>query len=129
VGVRRLEDLVAYTLSVELRRAVYKLVRAHARADRDYRYRSQLFDSVSSTAANVAEGFGRRAVPEFCQFLSYARGSVNEAMNWVQDGVDRDYFSTEAASDAMTLGRRTAAAIAGLQRSLKPFLRPTPRGK
>ena len=122
MGVRRIEDLVAYTLSVELRRAVYQLARAHAAVSRDYRYRDQLFGAAASTAANIAEGFGRRTTVEFCRFLAYARGSVGETQNWLQDGVDRGYFSEAAAADAITLSRRTAAAVAGLQRSLRPFL-------
>jgi four helix bundle protein len=127
VGVRRIEDLVAYTLSVELRRAVYQLAREHPAVNRDYRYRDQLFDAVASAPANIAEGFGRRTTVEFCRFLAYARGSVAETQNWLQDGADRGYFSEMAAADANTLARRTAAAVAGLQRSLKPFLPPNRR--
>jgi hypothetical protein len=60
-------------------------------------------------------------------FLSYARGSAAEAITRLQDGVDRGYFTQAACEDALVLGRRTAAAIAGLQRSLRPFLNTTRR--
>jgi four helix bundle protein len=127
VGVRSLEELVVYQLSVEFKRSIYGLVRRTAAAERDSRYRDQLFDAVLSVSANVAEGFARRSTNDFCLFLSYARGSAAEAITRLQDGVDRGYFTQAACEDALVLGRRTAAAIAGLQRSLRPFLNTTRR--
>ena len=125
MGVRTLEELVAYQLSLEYKRAVYALVRAHAAAARDLRYRDQLFDAVLSVSSNIAEGFGRRSTKEFLLFLSYARGSVAESITRVQDGVDRGHFTSVVCQEPLTLARRTAAAIAGLQRSLRPFSGPS----
>ena len=122
MGVRTLKELDAYRLSVEFKGAVYGLVRGSAHASVDHRYRDQLFDAVLSASANIAEGFGRRTTKDFCQFLAYARGSVAEAITRLEDGIDRGHFTLQACQDAITLGQRTAAAIAGLQRSLRPFL-------
>jgi four helix bundle protein len=122
VGVRRLDDLVVYQLSVEFKRAVYQLVRHNPVAAKDLRYRDQLFDAALSASANIAEGFGRRTTADFCQFLAYARGSISECIIRLQDGVDRGHFTAPQVEAALTFGRRTAAAIAGLQRSLRPFL-------
>jgi len=125
VGVRTLEELVAYQLSIQFKSAVYSLVRKSPAADRDLRYRDQLFDAVLSVSANIAEGFGRRTTRDLCLFLSYARGSVAESIARVEDGVHRGHFTARAGDEALVLGRRTAAAIAGLQRSLRPFLGPS----
>jgi four helix bundle protein len=122
MGVRSLDELDAYRLSVEFRRSVYALVRAHPAADRDFRFRDQLFDAAAGVAAHIAEGFSRRTLREFRQFLSYARSSIAEALTWIEDGVDRGYFSKTSASAPIVLGRRAAGAVAALQRSLKPFL-------
>ena len=46
MGVKRLEDLVAYQLALEFKKRVYALVRENPEAFRDYRYRSQLFEAV-----------------------------------------------------------------------------------
>jgi four helix bundle protein len=122
VGVRTLEELTAYQLSLQFKRAIYQLVRRNAAADRDLRYRDQLFDAALSVSANIAEGFARRSMADFCVFLSYARGSAAESITRLQDGIDRGFFTAAVCNEALVLGRRTAAAIAGLQRSLRPFI-------
>ena len=122
MGVRNLEELCAYQLSIQFKAAVYEVVSRHQAATRDLRYRDQLFDAVSSVTANIAEGFGRRTTKDFCRFLSYARGSVAESIVRLDDGVARGHFVPQECDEARTLGRRTGAAIAGLQRSLRPFL-------
>ena len=122
MGVRTLRELLVYRLSVEFKGKVYALVNGNHAASRDLRYRDQLFDAVLSVSANIAEGFGRRTTRDFSLFLSYARGSVNEAITRLEDGVHRGYFDTAQPAEALDLGRRTATAIAALQRSLQPFL-------
>jgi four helix bundle protein len=129
VGVRRVEDLVVYQLSVQFRRAVYHLVRQHPSAGRDLRYRDQLFDAVLSASANVAEGLGRQTTRDFSLFLSYAQGSVAESMTRIEDGVDRGHFTLQSVQETLVLGRRTAAAIAELQKSLRPFMKSNHVGR
>jgi four helix bundle protein len=46
----------------------------------DLKLRSQFTDSVQSISANVAEGYGRRSLPEYLQFLYTAKGSMGEAL-------------------------------------------------
>src|SRR5205085_12238277 len=46
----------------------------------DFKLRSQLADSAQSVAANISEGYGRRFVTEYIQFLYYALGSMGETM-------------------------------------------------
>src|SRR5688572_30509594 len=122
MGVHRVDELLAYQLSVEFKRAAYELVKAHPAAARDFGYRDQLFAAASAVVANITEGFGRRTAREFRQYLSYARSSAGEAMMWLEDGVDRRHFPPEAITEALALGRRTAFMIARLQRSLAPFI-------
>ena len=122
MGVRRVEELLPYQLSVEFKRAAYALVATHPGAGRDLRYRDQLCAAASGVTANIAEGFGRRTAREFRQYLSYARSSAGEAMVWLEDGVDRRHFPAEAIKETLALGRRTAFMIARLQRSLAPFI-------
>jgi four helix bundle protein len=44
--------------------------------------KGQLLTSVTSVAANIAEGYGRLTAPDRAKFLSYALGSAREAMTW-----------------------------------------------
>jgi four helix bundle protein len=46
------------------------------------RISNQLFDSVSSISANIAEGFGRRSKKEFAHSCTIARGECDESRNW-----------------------------------------------
>jgi four helix bundle protein len=46
----------------------------------DLKLRSQFNDAVQSISANIAEGYGRRSLPEYLQFLYTAKGSLAESM-------------------------------------------------
>ena len=59
----------------------------HPAADRDFRFHDQLFVAAAGASAHIAEGFSRRTLREFRQFLSYARSSIAEALTWIEDGL------------------------------------------
>ena len=46
----------------------------------DFKLRSQLADTAQSVSANISEGYGRRSLNEYIQFLYYALGSMAETM-------------------------------------------------
>ncbi|NIV10188.1 MAG: four helix bundle protein, partial [Aliifodinibius sp.] len=51
--------------------------------DLDYKTRSQLVDSVQSISANIAEGYSRRSINEYLQYLYIALGSLSETLTRV----------------------------------------------
>jgi len=46
----------------------------------DLKLRSQFRDAAQSVSANIGEGYGRRSLPEYIQFLYFAKGSLAEAL-------------------------------------------------
>lgn len=46
----------------------------------DFKLKSQFRDAAQSVSANIAEGYGRRSLPEYLQYLYTAKGSMAETM-------------------------------------------------
>lgn len=106
MGLRSIEDLVAFQLAREYKLAVYALVKAHPGASRAWKFVDQLYGSASSVEANLVEGFHRRNARENRQFVRYALGSLAESQQRVVDGVHRGLYPAAATDRAMRLGYR-----------------------
>ena len=119
--VKRLEDLITLQLAVDFKLSVYELVGRSAEANRDWKYKTQLFDAASGAERNVAEGWGRAEPGEMIQFFRYARGSIYESRRIVLDGVSRGYFSRADCQRVLLYADRCAGAVTNLWKSLEPF--------
>jgi four helix bundle protein len=118
----RYEELECWRLGDELKRGVFAVAsRPSARQDR--RFCEQIRDAASSVTRNIAEGFGRKSDGEFVRFLSFARGSLNECQEELKDALQHTYVNNEEYQRLLVLSRRTAGAIAGLQRYLRKQIR------
>jgi four helix bundle protein len=106
-------ELVAWQLSVELKRLVLTIVERPNFADRNLC--EQMVDSAGSAPRNIAEGFGRFHANEFAHFLRVALGSLFETRHHVLDAFDRGYITAEERDQAIILSRRAITATTRLR--------------
>src|SRR3977135_3325968 len=71
-------NLIVWQKAMDLFELTWKL--AYIEASVDFKLRSQFVDAAQSVSANISEGYGRRSINEYIQFLYYALGSMAEAM-------------------------------------------------
>jgi four helix bundle protein len=117
VGVRRVEDFVAYQVAVEFKLEVYRLIRESADVRWDRKYRMQLANAVDGVDTNMTEGFRRGNPGELATFLRYALASLAEAETRLKNGILRGYFVAVQCDNALTWARRCRAATQGWQTS------------
>jgi four helix bundle protein len=70
--------LIVWQRAVELFELVWRL--SYVEAKLDFKLRAQFADAAQSISANIAEGYGRRSIKEYIQFLYVALGSAAETM-------------------------------------------------
>ena len=70
--------LIVWQKAIQLFDVVWNI--AFKESKIDFKLRSQWVDAAQSISANVAEGYGRRSINDYIQFLYYALGSLAETM-------------------------------------------------
>jgi four helix bundle protein len=70
--------LIVWQKAIQLFELIWKILFIEAKVD--FKLRSQLADAAQSVSANISEGYGRRSLNEYIQFLYYALGSMAETM-------------------------------------------------
>jgi four helix bundle protein len=70
--------LIVWQKSMELFELTWKI--AYAESKIDFKLRAQLADAAQSISSNIAEGYGRRSLKEYIQFLYIALGSLAETL-------------------------------------------------
>jgi four helix bundle protein len=71
-------NLVVWQRAMDLYQVAWQLT--HTDVPIDFKLRSQLVDAAQSVSANIAEGYGRRSINEYLQFVYVGLGSVGETL-------------------------------------------------
>ncbi len=73
---RRYMKLEAWQRGMDMFEMVFKATTGVA----DFKLRSQIVDAAQSVSANISEDYCRRSLPEYVQFLYFAKGSLGETL-------------------------------------------------
>ena len=124
-GWKSVDEIIAYQLSVELRRHVLRVTRCGP-ASKDWDYRKQIRDSARSAPRNLSEGFTRYNHGEFAYHTNVAKASLAETQTHLQDGDEEGYFTKQDFKTMWRLARRAFGACNGLLRHLQSSTAPPP---
>ena len=71
-------NLIVWQRAMDLFQLSWRLT--HSDVVIDFKLRSQLVDAAQSASVNIAEGYGRRGINEYLQFLYIGLGSLGETL-------------------------------------------------
>ena len=112
------EDLEAYQVSREFRKAMYAVSRRLPDFEK-FELASQIRRAAVSLTNNLAEGHGRYHFPDQIKFLLQARGSLEELMDDLNVCLDENYLPAAEIEALKHLGWRTLNVINGYGRFLR----------
>ena len=102
---------------------IYALTKSFPSEER-YRLVDQLCRAAASVPANIAEGKGRNSLREYLQFLSIARGSVEEVKYFLLLAKDLSYLSQQDYAELSDTYDQVGKMLNGLMSSLRRNLNP-----
>jgi four helix bundle protein len=119
--VTRFEDLEVWQMARVFAAAIYKLT-LQEKFSKEYKLKDQIKESSGSVMDNIAEGFGRESRLEFINFLSIAKGSINETKSQLYRCLDYNLITQEVFDnhfkDAEIIAAKIASFMIYLNKSL-----------
>ena len=87
----------------------------------EYRRKSQLDDCLRSVVRNIEEGFKRSTTSEYCQFLGYSQGSLEEGKGDIKDLAQDRFLSSKPGSSLLSIGVNLKSFNTSLRSSNHPL--------
>ena len=115
---RHYRELDCWQLSNELKKRIYAFL-ATMPAKNDFDFCKQIRGSARGAPRTIAEGFGRFRPKDFARYLEFARGSLMETQNHLDDALDSRYISRQEHHEMFVLAKRAIGATGGLHRYLR----------
>ena len=124
-GWTRVEEILAYQRSVELRDKVLALLDAGA-IPYDFHLRDQIADAARSAPANISEGFARYKHGQFGYQVGAAQASLAELGTHLDEVRNRGFLSKKLLDDLFALTTEAYRLTNGLLRHLETTDTPPP---
>ena len=119
------KDLEVWKIAHSAVLRVYELTKSFPQDER-FRLTDQICRAAASVTANIAEGKGRNSLREYLQFLSIARGSVEEVKYFLLLTKDLTYLTEQDYSILSNTYDHGGKMLNGLRTSLRTHL-PRPK--
>jgi four helix bundle protein len=120
---RTYRELVCWQLSNDLKRRVYEFT-ARPLVAKDFDFCKQIRGSARGAPRTIAEGFGRFRPADFARYLEFARASLIETQNHLDDALDAKYLTTDEHADLWRLADRALRATTKLHQYLRTCKTP-----
>lgn len=114
---RRFRSIRAWQHADNLVALTYEVTRTFPKEEQ-YGITSQLRRATVSVAANIVEGASRRSRPEYLQFLSVAKASLNEASYYIHLCGRLGYLSGSRLDRLDGMCEETSRTLYGLIQSV-----------
>jgi len=111
-------ELIAWQKAYQLGLQVIRLARLLPQEER-FELGSQLRRNGVSVPSNIAEGYGRRTLPDYIHFLTISRGALYELDTQLLFCVDLGYIDAEKYAATKNQLDEAERVLAGLIRALE----------
>jgi len=120
MNITSFEDIEIWQEARGLCKLVFKIT-SREPFSKDFRFRDQIRAACGSIMDNIAEGYGRGGNKEFINFLSIAKGSIDEVRSQVYRAYDFNYISKEEQdeliSKTLRISKKSTSFIYYLKKS------------
>ena len=116
--IERFEDLEVWQEARELCKIVNSLTKKTSFC-KDFELVRQIERSSGSVMDNIAEGYERDGNKEFCQFLSFSKGSCGEVRSQSYRALDKKHITQEEFNNLYSKALLISKMLSGFMNFLK----------
>ena len=113
--IKQFEDILAWQKSKKLCLLVYK----NFKESKDWSFKDQIQRASVSVMNNIAEGFERKSIKEFRQYLFIAKGSCGEVRSMLYLADELNMIDQNTYKEMNSLALETSRMISGFIKTLK----------
>lgn len=113
------QELTFYQKARQVVKKVDALIKSWPKTMQVQEISRQLFRSVTSVGANIAEGHGRHQGTEYVHFLIIAQGSANETEHWLNTAKDVQIGNTEKIDEILKLNNEVIRMITSTIKTIR----------